>query len=96
MRARGEADVLLSNRSDLGEPQTGLNGGQQKRMIAAPQPRIAVWSCQQRIDLRPGEKAYQRTWLPLVGNHQHALDQPGVLRRFQCSIAEERSDRSQA
>ena len=29
MRACGEADILLSNRSGLGKPQTGLNDGQQ-------------------------------------------------------------------
>ena len=32
MRTRGEADIVLSDRSDLGEPQTGLNDGQQKRI----------------------------------------------------------------
>jgi hypothetical protein len=96
MRACGEADILLSNRSGLGKPQTGLNDGQQKRMIAAAQPFIAVWNCQQRIDLRSREKAHQGTCLPLVGNRQHALDQSGVLRRFQRSISEERPDRSQA
>ena len=89
MRARGEADVLLSNGCDLCKTQAGLKSGQQKGVIAAPQPRIAVRSREQRIDLGPGEKADQRTWLPLVGNHQHTLDQPGVLRRLQRSISKE-------
>jgi hypothetical protein len=81
MRACGEADILLSNRSGLGKPQTGLKDGQQKRMIAAAQPFIAVLSCQQRIHLRSREKAHQGACLPLVGDHQHALDQSGVLGR---------------
>src|ERR1035441_8703240 len=51
MSAGGEADILLSNRSDLGKPQTGLRLAevtsirQQERMIAAAQPFIAVRSC---------------------------------------------------
>jgi hypothetical protein len=64
-------------------------------MVATSQPRVAVRSRQQRINLRPRQKADQRARLPLVGNRQHALDQAGVLRHFERSKAEERSDRSQ-
>jgi len=47
MRSGAQADIPLSNRSDLGEPQTGLKDRQQKRMVAAAQPGISVGSCQQ-------------------------------------------------
>src|SRR5260370_11430313 len=82
MRSRAEAAILLSNRSDLGEPQTGLKDRQQERMIAAAQPNISVGSRQQRIDLRPSEEAHEWTSLAFVGNSQHALNQSRVLRRF--------------
>jgi len=58
-------------------------------VIATAQPRIAVWSREQRIDLRPYEKSDQRAWVSFIGNCQHALDQAGVLRRFERSEAEE-------
>jgi len=67
MRACGEADILRSNRSGLGKPQTGLNDGQQERMIAAAQPFTAVRSGQQRVDLRSREKAYQGRGCRLLG-----------------------------
>jgi|SRR6266567_1000229 len=46
MRSLIEADVLSSNRGDLGEAEASLNDGEEERMIAATQPRISVWSRQ--------------------------------------------------
>jgi hypothetical protein len=89
MGSRAQADVLLSNRSDFGEPQTGLKDCQEERVIAAAQPSISVRGRQQRIDFEPGKKTHERTRLPLVGNHQHTLNQSSVLRCLECSIAEE-------
>src|SRR5271169_534738 len=65
-------------------------------MIAAAQPSISIGSRQQRIDFRPGEEAYERTRLSLVGNHKHSLNQSRVLRRLECGIAKKGTDRSQA
>jgi len=41
-----EADVLSSNRGDLGEAEACLNNSEEERMIAATQPRISVWNRQ--------------------------------------------------
>jgi hypothetical protein len=58
-------------------------------MIAATYPRLAIRSRQQRAYLGSSEKTHEWTWLALIGNRQDALDQSGVLGRFQSSIAEE-------
>ena len=55
-------------------------------MIASPDPRLTVRSPEQCVYLGPSEKAYERAWLPLVGNRQYPLDQTRVLRRFQSGI----------
>jgi hypothetical protein len=46
MRSLTEADVLSSNRGDLGEAKARLNNSEEQRMITATQPRISVWSRQ--------------------------------------------------
>ena len=46
MRSLTEADVLSSNRGDLGEAEASLNNSEEERMIAATQPCISVWSRQ--------------------------------------------------
>src|ERR1700745_3304389 len=91
-----EADILSSNRGELGESEAGLNRGQEERMIAATKPCILVWSRQECIDLRPSEETHKRTRLAFVGNREHALDQPRGLGYFQCNIAKTRQNRSQS
>ena len=65
-------------------------------MVATAQPSVSVRRSQQSPDLRSGQKVYQWSRLPLVGDGQHPLDESGVLWDFQCSKAEERPNRRQA
>ena len=71
------------NAGHLGQSQAGLNGGDQKGMVAASQPLRSIRRRQQRFDLGPGQKAHQCAWLPLVRNRQHSLDDSALRRRFQ-------------
>ena len=61
-------------------------------MVATSQPSRSIRRRQQSFDLRPGQKTHQCTWLPLVGNRQHALDDSAVRRRFQRGVAEKGPD----
>ena len=87
MCAGSERNVLVPQRGHLGQSQAGLNGGEQKGVVAASQPfrsirRGTLW-VQQRLDLGPGQEAHQGASLALVGNRQHSLDDAAVRRRFQ-------------
>jgi hypothetical protein len=96
MRSLTEADVLSSNRGDLGEAEACLNNSEEERVIAATQPCISVWNRQECIDLRPSEETHKWTGLPFVGNREHALDQPRELGYFQRNVAKKRPNRSQS
>ncbi len=45
-----ERDILLSQTSDLSESQTGLNSGQDDRVIASTDPRVLVRCAQKGFD----------------------------------------------
>src|SRR5260370_37428966 len=53
MRSLTEADVLSSNRGDLGDAEACLDNREEERVIAATQPCIWVWDSQECIDLTP-------------------------------------------
>ena len=72
MRSLTEADVLSSNRGDLGEAEACLNNSEEERVIAATQPCISVWNRQECIDLRPSEETHKWTG-------QRLLPEPGEL-----------------
>lgn len=61
-------------------------------MITTPQPSRPIRRRQERFDLWPREKTHQGTWLSLIGNGQHTLDDSAMRRRLQRGIPEERSD----
>jgi hypothetical protein len=92
MCAGSERDILVPQRGHLGQSQAGLNGGDQKGVVTASQPRRSIRRRQQRLDLWPGQKAHQGAPLSLVRNRQHSLDDSAVRRRFQRGVAEERPD----
>ena len=75
--------------------KAGLNGGEQKGVVAAPQPLRSIRRRQQRLNLGPSQRAHQCAPLSLVRNRQHSLDDSAVRRRFQRSVAKKRPDGGQ-
>jgi hypothetical protein len=86
----------VPQRGHLGQSQAGLNGGEQKGVVAASQPLRSIRRPQQRLDLWPGQKADQYAPLSLVWNRQHSLDESAVCWRFQRGVSKERPDSRQA
>jgi hypothetical protein len=83
MCAGSQRDILVPQRGHLGQSQAGLNGGEQKGVIAPSQPLRSIGCRQQCFDLWSRQKTYQCTPLSLIWNGQHSLDESAVCGRFQ-------------
>ena len=87
MCAGSERDVLVPQTGHLAQSEAGLNGGEQKGVVATSQPCGSIRRRQQSLDLGPGQKAHQGTPLPLVRNRQDSLDDSAVSGRFKRGVA---------
>jgi hypothetical protein len=88
--------VGAGERKQFGDAQTGLHGGEQQRVVAAPRPRGAVGTVEQRGDLvgvQEGERALLGAFR---GDRKRPLNQRGVLGVAQRAVVKERVDSGQA
>jgi len=93
---RAQYDILSTQSGHLGEAQSGLNGEQEKGMVAPSIPSALNGSREQAFNLGMGQEPNQPMRLVLIGNGEDLLDS-GRLRRFlEGDIAEERANRGQA
>jgi hypothetical protein len=91
-----EGDVAASQRGDLGDPQAGLDGEGEKRVVAAAGPGGLVGGGEQRLCLG-GSKEGDQVPLEAFGRDgQDPADQGGVLGVAQGGVAEQGVDRGQA
>jgi hypothetical protein len=96
MRTGAERKILPPQTRHLGQAQTRLEGHQQEGVVAATTPGEWVRRCQEGIDLRPSQEAYQSASLPLIGDGQHPLDLAGVCRLLVGCVTEKGTDGCQA
>jgi hypothetical protein len=80
---------------ELADPQPGVDGGEQERVITPAVPRVPVGCGGERLGFRPGQPGDGRLAGPLGGDRQDLRDQLGMLGVVQGSVAEERPDRGQ-
>jgi len=93
--ANTKEDILLSQTSYLGESQASLDSGQKDRVIASAAPAFLIGCAQEGFDFRSSEVIDQTPGQPFIGDCQHSLDEPGMLRCFQCRVMIKRTDRRQ-
>lgn len=72
-RSGAEHDVLAGERRELGNPQAGLDRGQQQRVASPAEEARLVRGLQERLDLVVGEEA----------DGKDPPDEPGVLAMAQ-------------
>jgi hypothetical protein len=92
---RPQHDVLAVQPNQLGNPQTGLHGNQDKGSIAAPDPRGTIRNGEQCIDLFSGEELDRLSNVAFIGRRQDPLAMPSVRRLFQSHVSKERVNGSQ-
>jgi len=73
----------VPQRGHFRQSQSGLDGSEQKGVVAASQPLRSIRRRQQRLDLWPGQEIHECASLSLVWNRQHSLDDSAVRRRLQ-------------
>jgi hypothetical protein len=93
VRAGGERDVGAAQAGELGDAQSGLDHGQQQRVVASAGPALAVGGGQQRSDLLVGEERDDRLWAAFGRDREHARDCVGVLGVSERGVVEQRADR---
>ena len=72
-----------------------MDGHQEQRVIAAPEPRALIGRGEQRVDLGPGEKGDLAPRETLAGHGEHALDLRGMGGGLECGVSKERVDGGQ-
>jgi hypothetical protein len=92
VRAASEHEGLDPKPGQLRAPKPGLDGDEQKRMIASSAPCSAIGRSKERIDLGACEEVDGAPLKPLVRHREDALDQSGVLGFLEGSVAEERAN----
>jgi hypothetical protein len=96
VRADAELHVGAGERQHLGDPQSGLHGSEQQRVVASPGPGRPIRSVQQGLHLLGGEEGDGSLLSAFRGDREHPLDQGGVLGVAQRAVLKERVDRGEA
>jgi hypothetical protein len=78
VRADTEYDVAAGEAREFVDPQAGLGGDEEQRVVAPAGPPGAVQCGQQRIELVCGEEGNQGS-VERFGDGEHTLDKPGVV-----------------
>ena len=89
-------DVLAAQPGQLGDPQPGLDRGQQQRVVAAAGPDVTVGRGEQRVDLLVGEVGDERAVESFGGEREHPLDHRGIFGVLERRVAKQRPDRGEA
>jgi hypothetical protein len=95
MSAGSKDKVFAFDPRDLRQTQSRLNRHQDKRVIASPEPGVAVGGGEQGIDFQTREEADERARKALAGDGQHTLDLRRVGRQLEGGVAKERMNSSQ-
>ena len=90
VRPGADDDIVSGQRRQLGETESGLDGHQEQRVIAATEPGAWIGRGEQRIDLGPGEKRDLATRETLAGHGEYALDLRGMGGCFEGRVSKER------
>ena len=90
-----EVQVGAGEPDQFGDPQAGLDGEEQQRVVASPGPGGLVAGGEQRVDLGLGEVGDQRPVEAFGWDRQHPGDALGVFGVGQRGEAEQRVDRGQ-
>ena len=91
-----EVDVAAGQPGQLGDPQPGLGGEGEHRVVAPPGPGGLVRGGEQGVDLRFGEPGDEGPVEPLGRDGQDPGDRLGVLGVAQGRVGEHGADRGQA
>jgi hypothetical protein len=94
--AGAEAHVVAAKRGQLRDPQSGLDRGQQERMVASPGQGVAVRSGEEGTNFFCSEERHECAVKALGGDREDALNDLGMLGVPERGIAKQRADRSQA
>src|SRR6266568_48444 len=95
MSAGSKDKVFAFDPRDLRQTQTRLDRHQDKRMIASPEPGVAVGGGEQSIDFRTREEADERARKALARDGQYTLDLRRVGRQFEGGVTKERMNSCQ-
>ena len=93
--AVAEVGVGDGQAGELADPQPGVDGGEQERVITPAVPRVPVGCGGERLGFRAGQPGDGRLGGPFGGDRQDLRDQLGMLGIVQRRVAEERADRGQ-
>jgi hypothetical protein len=75
-------DILAVEPNQLGNPQAGLHGNQDKGSIATPDPGGTIRSREQCIDLFSGEELDRLSNVAFIGHRQDPLAMQRMRRLF--------------
>src|SRR5215831_3196431 len=93
---RAQDDILPMQSSHLGGVQPGLNGEQEKGVVATSAPGTLIRGREEGFHLGMGQKPNQSPRLALVGNGEDLLDFACLRRLLIGDVAEERANGGQA
>jgi len=88
--------VLATKSGQLRYPKTGLHGDQQECPVPTACPSGLIRRCQERVDLRTGEKLGWSAVRPFTGHCQDPLDQSAMPRFVQRRVPEKGVNRGEA
>lgn len=92
MGAVAKVDVGDGEAGEFGDPQPGLGGHQEERVVAAAVPGREVGRGQEGFDLGPGQEADGGVIVSFGWDGEHPGDQRGVLGDLERGVAEQRAD----
>ena len=93
--AGGQADVLATERGELGHAQAGLGHQHQQGVVTPASPGTPVRCCKERVQLLWHQVGDLRPVVALGRDGEDPLDRPAVLGVAQGGVAEQRVDSSQ-
>jgi hypothetical protein len=89
-------DVTASQSDQFGGPQSGLDGQQDQRVVAASGPGVAIGAGEQGVGLDVGEERDDRLVGSLGWDRQNPFDVGGVFGVTQRGEGKQRVDRGQS
>jgi hypothetical protein len=94
--AAAEDEIIDLQTGELGQPQPGLDGEQEERVVSAAEARCSVWRGEERVDLGGGEECDEVTLEALLRDGEDTLDEASVSGLAGGGEAEERVDGREA
>jgi hypothetical protein len=94
--AGAERDVLAAERGQLGDAQPRLDGHEEERVVAPPDPGGGGWDIEEGLDLLLPEEFHDPAREALARDREDPLAQQGVGRLRERDVAEEGVERRTA